>query len=178
MANLGYIDFEFLPANLHNTPDQIVPAVIERIERLGADYRRVFVAYADCGTGGGLDRALDRLGVERLPGAHCYEFFAGSDTFAPMAARELGTFYLTDFLTRHFVPLVWEGLGLDRHPQLRDPYFANYTRVVYLSQSPTESLLAAARDAADRLGLDFEHCPTGLEPFSDQIRRQIGPSIE
>ena len=154
------IDVTYLPANLHNRPERIAPAVAEAAK--GAD--RVVVAYADCGTGG----HLAALGYPMLPGAHCYEFFAGADTFAALQDGELGTFYLTDFLARHFDAIVWQGLGLDRHPELRDAYFGNYTRVVYLSQQ--HELIDAARSAADKLGLAFEHRPTGLAPFSLAIR--------
>jgi hypothetical protein len=130
----------------------------------------VFVAYADCGTGGALDALLREYpGVQRLPGAHCYEVFAGSEEFAALHDEELGTFYLTDFLTKHFDALVWCGLGLDRHPELRDTYFATYRRVVLLSQAPDPQLLARARDAAARLGLAFVHRPTGRDGLSAPV---------
>jgi hypothetical protein len=122
----------------------------------------VFVAYADCGTGGALDAMLTRHpGVARLPGAHCYEVFAGSDLFAELHAAEPGTFFLTDFLARHFDPLVWQGLGLDRHPELLGVYFGNYRRVVLLSQSTDPQVVAAGCAAAERLGLAFEHRHVG-----------------
>jgi hypothetical protein len=130
----------------------------------------VFVAYADCGTGGALDRLLaEHPGVGRLPGAHCYEFFAGSDAFAQLHDEEPGTFYLTDFLAKHFRPLVWEGLGLDRHPQLRDDYFGAYQRVVLLSQVEDDAVLAAAVAAAAMLGLPLEHRHTGLGFLAEAI---------
>jgi hypothetical protein len=160
--HLDHMDIECLPAILHNRPQEIPAAVEERILRAKGKYQQVFVAYADCGTGGLLDVVLERHGVERLPGAHCYEFFAGTETFAALHEAEPGTFYLTDYLTRHFQRLVWEGLGLDRAPQLRDVYFKSYRRVVYLSQGHDAGLVERAREAADRLGLDFEHRPTGL----------------
>src|SRR5262249_56609907 len=119
-------------------------------------------AYADCGTGGALDALLAEFpGVARLPGAHCYEVFAEGETFATLQESELGTFYLTDFLARHFDALVWSGLGLDRHPELRDAYFGAYRRVVLLAQAPDPELIARARAAAARLGLAFEHRATG-----------------
>ena len=157
-----HLDVQYLPARLHNRPEQIVPALRPLLEAARASGRPVLVAYADCGTGGHLDALLEEFpGVQRLPGAHCYEFFAGSCRFAEMQDEALGTFYLTDFLARHFDALVWSGLGLDRHPELRDLYFGNYTRVVLLSQSDDPALVVLGRAAASRLGLAFEHVPTG-----------------
>jgi hypothetical protein len=153
-----------LPAPLHNTPEKITEAVLERIAAYPED--RILVGYADCGTGGLLDAALNTIGIERLPGAHCYELFAGSEAFAAIQDAEPGTFYLTDFLLRNFDLLVWRGLGLDRHPELRDTYFANYRRLVFLSQRSNPDAVEAARLAATRLGLVFEHVPTGLQPLT------------
>jgi Protein of unknown function (DUF1638) len=159
-----HLDVEYLPANLHNRPDLIVPALRPRIEAAVSAGSAVFVAYADCGTGGALDALLrDFPGVERLPGAHCYEMFGGSELFDALQEEELGTFYLTDFLTKHFDALVWRGLGLDRHPELRDMYFGPYRRVVLLSQASDPLLVAKAQAAATRLGLEFVHRPTGRE---------------
>jgi Protein of unknown function (DUF1638) len=158
---LDWVDVECLPASLHNTPDLIPDAVEERLDAAEGRYRSVFVGYADCGTGGLLDRMLERKGVGRLPGAHCYEMFATAPRFVTLHDREPGTFYLTDFLTRHFDRLVWAGLGLDRWPGLRDTYFGNYGRLVYLSQAPTPDLVARASAAARRLGLSFEHIHAG-----------------
>jgi hypothetical protein len=118
--------------------------------------------YGDCGTGGELDRVLAEEGVARIAGAHCYEFFAGAADFGAMMEAEPGTFFLTDFLVRHFDRLVIEGLGLDRFPQLRDDYFGHYRRVVYLAQFDNAALTARAQDAAERLGLDFERRLTGI----------------
>jgi hypothetical protein len=159
-----------LTPDLHNRPGGIPSAVRRRIRRARTDgYERVFVAYADCGTGGLLDPVIAEEGVERLPGAHCYEVFAGSETFAAMADAEPGTFWLTDFLARNFERLVIRGLGIDRHPELEAVYFAHYQRVVYLSQSDDPDLLAMARRAADRLGLAFEHRPTGVGSLAAPI---------
>ncbi len=160
--DLPNVDITCLPATLHNRPGGIPAAVRERVRRKGAGYDRVFVAYADCGTGGMLDRALEAMpGVERLPGAHCYEFYAGGAAFARIADEEPGTFFLTDFLARNFDRLVIKGLGLDRHPELRDQYFGHYTRLVYLAQTDDPALVVAARRGARRLGLRFEHRRTG-----------------
>lgn len=155
-----------LPADLHNHPQRIPGAVRDAVTRARGRFARVFVAYADCGTGGLLDAVLAEEGVERLPGAHCYEVFAGSDAFAELAAAEPGTFFLTDFLARHFERLVVVGLGLDRHPRLALEYFRHYRRVVYLSQREDAGLLARAEAAAARLGLAFEHRPTGYGALS------------
>jgi hypothetical protein len=155
------IDVCCLPPELHNRPERIAPAVREKIRERRGEYRSIFVAYADCGTGGRLDAVLAEEGVERLPGAHCYEFFAGAPAFAALAEAEPGTFYLTDFLTRHFERLVVRGLGIDRHPQLAQEYFRNYRKVVYLAQIRSAALLDEARRIASTLGLDFEHRHTG-----------------
>jgi hypothetical protein len=151
-----------LPPELHSRPERIAPAVQAKIRAHRGEYRSIFVAYADCGTGGRLDAVLRQEGVERLPGAHCYEFFAGARAFADLAEAEPGTFYLTDFLTRHFERLVVRGLGIDRHPQLAQEYFRNYRRVVYLAQTRSTALLAQAQQIAARLGLTFEHRHTGF----------------
>jgi hypothetical protein len=164
------IDVEYLPANLHNRPESIAPALRPRLEAAVAAGRPVFVAYADCGTGGGLDTLLRGFpGVQRLPGAHCYEVFAGTGAFATMQNEELGTFYLTDFLAKHFDALVWSGLGLDRHPELRDMYFGAYRRIVLLSQAADADLVARARVAAEQLGLEFCHRPTGRNRLREPV---------
>jgi hypothetical protein len=169
-----FVDVRYLPANLHNRPDEIVPALrvlLAECDALTADPDRpVLIGYADCGTGGHLDSLLAEYPhLQRLPGAHCYEMFAGAGTFAALHAAEPGTFYLTDFLAKHFDALVWQGLGLDRHPQLRDTYFGNYTRLVLLSQGDDDAVLAAAQAGADRLGLAFEHVHTGHSGLADAV---------
>jgi len=168
-ASLPGVEVSCLPADLHNRPGGIPAAVRERIHGARGRYDRIFVAYADCGTGGLLDRVLSEEAVERLPGAHCYEVYAGSAAFAHLADEEPGTFYLTDFLVRNFERLVIRGLGLDRHPELLADYFGNYRRVVYLAQTDAPELLAAARHAVARLGLAFEHRPTGFGDLAASI---------
>jgi hypothetical protein len=158
-----------LPPELHNRPERIAPAVREKIRAHRAGYRQLFVAYGDCGTGGGLDAVLREEGVERLPGAHCYEFFAGPRAFAEMAEAEPGTFYLTDFLVRHFERLVVRGLGMDSHPELAQEYFRNYRKVIYLSQTPSASLIEQARQIAARLGLAFEHRHSGFGELGTRL---------
>jgi hypothetical protein len=152
-----------LPAKLHNEPGKITDAVRMKIRANRKRYARILCLYADCGTGGVLDRMLVEEGVERIAGAHCYEFYLGAEKFAAEMEREPGTFFLTDYLVRHFDRLVIKGLGLDRFPQLRDDYFGNYTRVVHLAQLDDPTLAAKAADAARRLGLAFETRRTGLK---------------
>jgi hypothetical protein len=169
---LSHITLMCLPARFHNTPDRIVPELETRLERVASMYESILIGYADCGTGGRLDSLIDRWeNVERLPGAHCYEFFATSPRFMELHEAELGTFYLTDFLTRHFDRLVWDSLGLSRHPQLRDMYFANYRKLVYLSQFDDPELYEMAEEAADRLGLEFHHQPVGLGDLGTSLER-------
>ena len=165
---LGHIDLQCLPAILHNHPERIVPAVEAAVAAGAEAYDRVFVAYADCGTGGGLRDACARLGVEMIAGPHCYAFFDGIERFA--ARDEIDAFYLTDFLARQFDAFVTRPLGLDRHPELRDLYFGNYGKLVYLSQTDDPALLQKARAAAEALGLAFEHRPTGYGDLAPVLR--------
>jgi len=167
--DLPNVDITCLPATLHNRPGGIPAAVRERIRRRRAGYDRVFVAYADCGTGGLLDPVIAEEGVERLAGAHCYEFYATSPEFAKLVEDEPATFFLTDFLARNFDRLVVKGLGLDRHPELRDQYFGNYQRLVYLAQTDDPALTVMARRAARRLGLRYERRRTGYGELATTI---------
>jgi hypothetical protein len=144
-----------VPSLLHNRPERIPPAVRRRIREARSRYRRVIVVYGDCGTGGDLDRALEAEGVERIAGPHCYEMYAGAD-FGRLMAEAPGTFFLTDYMVRSFDHLVIEGLGLDRHPELKEDYFRHYTRVVYLAQTEDEALAERARWAAGFLELPLE----------------------
>jgi hypothetical protein len=161
-----HIEFQCLPPELHNTPEQIPAAVRGKIESQRGEYREIFVAYADCGTGGMLDKVLEECGVERIPGAHCYEFYAGSSAFHALADAEPGSFYLTDFLVRHFDRLVVKGLGMDRLPQLIPMYFGNYKRMVYLAQTDSETLQAMAQEQAKFLSLEYHYCYYGDQPLS------------
>lgn len=169
------VEVRYLPAPLHNDPSRIVPAV----EALLADVapeRRVLIGYGDCGTAGGLDRLLeDHPGAMRLPGDHCYSFLAGAERYAALAGEELGTFYLTDFLARHFDSLVWRAYRLDTHPELIDMMFGNYSRVVHLAQGDDPLIAAAARAAAERLRLGFERVETGLAPLRREVAVGIAP---
>ncbi len=168
-----HMAIQCLPAELHNRPERIPPLLRSTIEKARGRHAHIFVAYADCGTGGGIDDVLRDYGIERLPGAHCYEFFAGSAVFSAMAEAEPGTFYLTDFLVRHFDRLVRRGLGLDRHPQLLASYFGNYTRVVFLDQSNDPDLDLAARGHAEFLGLAYQRHHTGFAPVNAALSEKI-----
>ena len=166
---LDHVDVECLPASYHNTPDVIPDAVAERVRSASDRYERIFVGYGDCGTGGRLDAVCAELGVERLPGDHCYEFLTGGTTFAELHAEELGTFFLTDYLVKHFDRLVVRAFWLDTHPELRSQVFANYRRLVYLAQTDDPDLVERARAAAARLELDFELRRTGLGDLEASI---------
>ena len=155
------LDVICLPPELHNRPERIAGAVREQIHAHRDDYADIFVAYGDCGTGGTLDAVLREEGVERIAGAHCYEFFASPAVFAALADAEPGTFYLTDFLLRHFDRLVIRGLGIDRHPELQATYFGNYRRLVYLGQAPKAESAGQAQAIATRLGLEYQFQSTG-----------------
>ncbi len=162
LGQWSQMDLQAITADLHSRPEKIAPAVAAKIDAARDRYQHIFVAYGDCGTSGELDRVLEARGVKRLPGAHCYDFLAGRDRFQQMQEDEPGTFYLTDFLAQHFDRLVIEILGLDRHPELMEMYFGNYTRLVYLAQTESEELTAMAKAAAERLGLRFERVFTGM----------------
>lgn len=167
------LDIQCLPAELHNRPERIAPAVREKLEENLPHYDRVVIGYADCGTGGLLDALLEEYDVARIPGAHCYEFFAGGARFAALADREVGTFYLTDYLARNFQRLIVKGMGIERHPELKDMLFGNYRRVVYLAQRDDPALDESAEAAAAFLGLDYERVPTGLSAFEDAVQPLI-----
>ncbi len=176
------LDVRCLPADLHNRPERIPAAVRVLIRASRAHYRSIFVAYADCGTGGLLDAVLAEEGVERIPGAHCYEFFATSPVFTALAEAEIGTFYLTDFLLRHFERLVVQGLGLDKHPELFPTYFGNYRKLVYLAQRPSTDAIERARAIATRMGLSFESLVTGYgtlgTALTAAVRRDATPRAD
>jgi Protein of unknown function (DUF1638) len=167
---------EGVDARLHMRPERIADAVAAKVnvvrERHGRDVR-IFVAYADCGTVGTLDAYLEREGIERIGGAHCFEFYAGTAAYAAMQDAEVGTFYLTDFLARQFESIIIAGLGLDRHPELLPLYFGNYRRLVYLAQTDDVDLTARAQAAADRLGLAFERRATGYGELAPPIQLAV-----
>ncbi len=166
---LGAFDVTCLPAHLHNRPESIADAVRAKIRAHRGRYDEIFCVYGDCGTGGALVAVLEAVGVARIAGPHCYALFAGEARFDALMEASPGTFFLTDFLARHFDRLVIRGLGLDRHPGLRDAYFGAYERLVYLAQSDDPALDAKASAAAARLGLAYERVAVGLEPFAEAI---------
>lgn len=164
-------DFELtaVPAQLHNTPEKIAPAVARKLDQWASRFDLLLIGYADCGTAGALDTVVARYPhVLRIPGPHCYEFFGG-DAFQRHNTAHLGTFYLTDFLARHFDGLVWKGLGLDRYPELRQLYFGNYTHLLYLRQLPENDQSTRARVAAERLGLHYVEVDSGLDGLENQL---------
>jgi Protein of unknown function (DUF1638) len=170
LNNWTALEVRCLPAELHNRPERIAPAVRETIRANRGRYRTLFVAYGDCGTGGQLDAVLQEEGVERIAGAHCYEFLAGTRTFEELSEAEPGTFYLTDFLIRHFDRLVTRGLGLDRHPELAGEYFRHYRKLVYLAQTHAPAAIERAKQIAQRMGFEFEHRFTGY----GELGRRLG----
>ena len=164
------LDVKCLPPELHNRPERIAGAVREQIRANRDRYDEIFVAYADCGTAGALDAVLREEGVERIAGAHCYEFFATPALFAALSAAEPGSFYRTDFLLRHFDRLVIRGLGIDRHPELQAVYFKNYRRLVYLAQTaPDKEMTARAEAIAARLGLEYRFQSTGYGGLKESL---------
>ena len=173
-----HVDVRCLPAKLHNTPKQIAGAVDAKLTELAGRYDRVFVAYADCGTAGALDVVLNKHNIERLPGAHCYGFLAGNDAWDAMQEDEPATFYLTDFLARHFESLVVRGLKLDVHPELVPMMFGNYKRLVYLAQTDNAALRERAEKAATFLGLEFEQRRTGYGELQPSLVRFVGAGAD
>ena len=166
----SHLDLQCLPANLHLRPDLITQAVEATVVARRADYDQVFVVYADCGTGGLLFDKCKELGVEMVEGPHCYSFFEGNERFA-RHPDEITAFYLTDFLVRQFEAFVWRPMGLDRHPELRDMMFGNYTKLVYQAQTEDPALDAKARECADRLGLAYERRFTGYGDLASTLER-------
>lgn len=160
-----------LPAKYHLYPEKITQAVEEAVAKHRAQYSKIFIVYADCGTGGLLQAKCDALGVEMIAGPHCYSFFEGNDTFAEHD-DEITAFYLTDFLVKQFDAFVWKPMGLDKHPELRDMIFGNYTKLVYQAQTDDAALRARAKDCAARLGLTYEYRFTGYGDLAKALERQ------
>ncbi|MHA3978507.1 DUF1638 domain-containing protein [Halovulum sp. GXIMD14794] len=167
----AHMDLQCLPAKLHLTP-QAIPDAVEAAVNAARGYERIFVVYADCGTGGLLQARCADLGVEMIAGPHCYSFFDGNEAFATCAEEEVTSFYLTDFLVRQFDAFVWRPMGLDRHPELRDMLFGNYERLVYLAQTRDPALETLAQDAAQRLGLEYRYRFTGYGDLATALEGQ------
>lgn len=159
-----------LPAELHNRPGQIAPRVDAFLTEHRNKYSRVLIGYGDCGTGGALDKVLERHEAARLPHAHCYEFFAGTPRFNQITEGEIGSYFVTDFLVRHFDRLVWEGLGLNTRPDMLQSYFGNYKDLVYLAQTEDPKLQDMARAAAQRLGLNYVYRQVGYGDLAAAIK--------
>lgn len=166
-----HMDLHCLPAKLHLYPDQIPDAVEAAVVARRDRFDTIYVVYADCGTGGLLQARCMELGVEMVPGPHCYSFFDGNDAFAARGEAEMTAFFLTDFLVRQFEAFVIKPMGLDKHPQLRDMIFGNYEKLIYLAQTEDETLTRDAKAAADRLGLAFERRFTGYGDLATELSR-------
>lgn len=171
-AQLGreHIDLKCLPANFHHHPERIAPAMDKAIMDARAEgFDRIFVGYADCGTGGELDRICEKHGVERIQGPHCFSFYLGNEIFEQAGDEHMTTFFITDFLARHFDTFMKKPLGLDRHPELRELYFAHYTTALYLAQTDDPELDQKAREAAEFLGLEYERRLTGYGDLTSAL---------
>ena len=160
------VDLQCLPAKLHNTPQLIASEVDKVLAKRAHNYSDVYVAYADCGTVGALDAVLEKYNAQRIEGAHCYEFFAGTKEYQEIVEQELGSFFLTDYLVRNFERLVIKGLGLDRFPELFDDYFKHYKKMVYLAQTENPELQALAQKHSDAFGLTYEYRFVGIQGLS------------
>lgn len=167
------VDIKCLDAALHNRPERIADRLEVALTQQHAHYDNIFIAYADCGTGGAVDRVADQFNAQRLPGAHCYEFYATSSVFAALAEAEPGTFYLTDFLVRHFERLVIQEMKLDKHPELEEMMFGHYRKVVYLAQIEDSQLRVEAERAAARLKLPLEVVTTGYGLLASKVEEQV-----
>jgi hypothetical protein len=160
-----------IPAELHNRPEKIPAAVEQRLKDFASEYDQVFVGFADCGTGGQLDRVIEKYQVQRLQGAHCYEFYAGRQAFAQLAEAELGTFYLTDYLARHFDQLIMQGMGLTDKPKLIPMLFGHYKKLVYMAQDESRELDHYAEAAAQSLGLEYQKIVTGYGQMAQDLQQ-------
>jgi len=166
------VNLQCLPASWHNSPQLIAPGVEEYLSENAHLYEEVYIAYADCGTGGALDRVIEKYNAKRIEGAHCYEFFAGTDVFEQLSEEELGTFYLTDYLVKNFHRIMIKGLGLDKHPELFEVYFEHYKKLVYLAQTENEQWQKDAEQYAKDFGFEYEYRLVGtgsLDSVFDEI---------
>ena len=169
MNNWTQLQLRYLPAKLHNEPKNIPQNIRKYLVNAQNKFSRIFIGYADCGTGGKLDNLLEEFGVQRLPGAHCYEFFSSTQTFSKMLEEEPGSFFLTDFLVKSFENLIWQGLKINRHPELLNIYFRHYKRLVYLAQTESQALQTQAKEIAQRLELNYFYRFTGYGALSPSL---------
>ena len=167
--NWNHLQLRYLPAKLHNEPNKIPQNIRNYLENARNKYSRIFIGYADCGTGGQLDILLEEFGVQRLPGAHCYEFFSSTQNFSKIIEEEPGSFFLTDFLLKSFEKLIWQGLKINRHPELLKIYFRHYKRLVYLAQTESKDLQIQAQEIAKRLELNYLYQFTGYGELSKTL---------
>jgi len=167
----GAVELTCLPASWHNHPEKIVPGLKKKIAAARRDGMEIAVAYGDCGTGGEIDALLEAENIARIAGPPCYEMFLGKPDFDAEMDQALGTFFLTDYMVRHFERIVMKGMGLRQYPQLRDMYFAHYTRVLYIAQTRSKTLQEKAQKAACELGLDYEYRYTGYGEFSRFLKQ-------
>ena len=173
----GEVDLTCLPASWHNHPERIVPGLRRKVASLRRKGRRVAVVYGDCGTGGEIDDFLRREKITRIPGPHCYEMYLQQPAFDDEMDREIGTFFLTDYMVRHFERIVMQGMGLRRHPQLRDMYFGNYARVLYIAQTRDPALERKAEAAARELGLAYEYRFAGFGRLTSWVEEAVTEAV-
>lgn len=169
---LDHISLTCLPAEYHHHPHHIAPETEKAILKARSEgYEHIFIGYGDCGTGGDLDRVCERHGVERIAGPHCFSFYTGNEAFAAAGDEYMTTFFMTDFLARHFETFLIRPLGIDRHPELIEMYFAGYERLLYIAQSDDSALTRKAEQAAARLGLTFERKLTGYGDLTGALEK-------
>ena len=169
MNNWTHLQLRYLPAKLHNEPHNIPQNIRKNLINAQNKFSQIFIGYADCGTGGKIDNLLEEFGVQRLPGAHCYEFFSSNQTFSKMLEEEPGSFFLTDFLVKSFEKLIWQGLKINSHPELLNIYFRHYKRLVYLAQTESQALQTQAKEIAQRLELHYFYRFTGYGALSPSL---------
>jgi len=172
LNGLDHVSLTCLPADYHHHPEKIAPETDKAIRKARAEgYEHIFIGYADCGTGGMLDKVCAEHGVERIAGPHCFSFYVGNDVFAAAGDDWMTTFFVTDFLARNFETFLVRPLGLDRHPELRDMYFGAYDRLLYLAQTDDPELTRNAEAAAEFLGLRFERRFTAYGDLPAALQR-------
>lgn len=169
MNGWDHFHLHCLPAKLHLYPDKIPQEVEKAVNKFKSEFKHIFVVYADCGTGGLLRKKCDEMGIEMIPGPHCYAFFEGVEKFNKTAENEITSFYLTDFLVRQFNSFIIKPLGLDKHPDLKEMYFGNYTKLVYLAQTEDQDLTRLAMDYAELLELEYERRFTGYGDLAQTL---------